>query len=209
MNIYVGNISRRATEQDLKDAFAAFGEVSSSSIIKDKFSGESRGFGFVEMPNKEEADKAIAGLNGKDLKGRPLTVNEARPRTDRPRTGGGGGGRGGFGGGRGPRTIFRRRRKNRHIGSLYIYRGNSVQALRVYMDNGVTPRPGLAAAGPEKSGIAVKIVLNVDREVSPWEAKRGQVLSSRCPSFVIPGEEPKVPSRTSSTCRLATFLSRR
>ncbi len=76
---------------------AAFGEVSSASIIKDKFSGESRGFGFVEMPNKEEADKAIAGLNDKDLKGRPLTVNEARPRTDRPRTGGGGG-RGGFGG---------------------------------------------------------------------------------------------------------------
>jgi RNA recognition motif-containing protein len=100
MNIYVGNISRTATEQDLKDAFAAFGEVSSAAIIKDKFSGESRGFGFVEMPNKEEADKAISGLNGKDLKGRPLTVNEARPRTDRPRTGGAGGGRGGFGGGR-------------------------------------------------------------------------------------------------------------
>ena len=102
MNIYVGNISRTANEQDLKDAFAAFGEVSSASIIKDKFSGESRGFGFVEMPNKDEADKAISGLNGKDVKGRPLTVNEARPRTDRPRTGGGGGGRGGgFGGGRG------------------------------------------------------------------------------------------------------------
>ena len=59
------------------------------AIIKDKFSGESRGFGFVEMPNKEEADKVISGLNGKDLKGRPLSVNEARPRTDRPRTGGG------------------------------------------------------------------------------------------------------------------------
>ena len=86
MNIYVGNISRTANEQDLKDAFAAFGEVSSASIIKDKFSGECRGFGFVEMPNKEEADKAIAGLNGVDLKGRPLTANEARPRTDRPRT---------------------------------------------------------------------------------------------------------------------------
>ena len=100
MNIYVENISRTANEQDLKDAFAAFGEVTSSSIIKDKFSGESRGFGFVEMPTKEEAEKAIAGLNGKDLKGRPLTVNEARPRTDGPRTGGGGG-RGGFGGGRG------------------------------------------------------------------------------------------------------------
>lgn len=101
MNIYVGNISRTAAEQDLKDAFAAFGEVQSVAIIKDKFSGESRGFGFVEMPNKDEAEKAIAALNGKDLKGRPLTVNEARPRTDRPRTGGGGGGRGGFGGGRG------------------------------------------------------------------------------------------------------------
>ena len=84
MNIYVGNISRTATEQDLKDAFAAFGEVSSAAIIKDKFSGESRGFGFVEMPNKDEGDKAISGLNGKDLKGRSLTVNEARPRTDRP-----------------------------------------------------------------------------------------------------------------------------
>jgi hypothetical protein len=69
-----------------------------------EFSGESRGFGFVEMPNKEEADKAIAGLNGKDLKGRTLTVNEARPRTDRPRTGGAGG-RGGFGGGRGERGV--------------------------------------------------------------------------------------------------------
>jgi RNA recognition motif-containing protein len=101
MNIYVGNISRTATEQDLKEAFEAFGAVQSVAIIKDKFSGESRGFGFVEMPNKEEGDKAISGLNGKDLKGRTLTVNEARPRTDRPRTGGAGGGRGGFGGGRG------------------------------------------------------------------------------------------------------------
>jgi RNA recognition motif-containing protein len=100
MNIYVGNISRTVTEQDLKEAFEAFGAVQSAAIIKDKFSGESRGFGFVEMPNKEEADKAIASLNGKDMKGRNLTVNEARPRTDRPRTGGGGG-RGGFGGGRG------------------------------------------------------------------------------------------------------------
>jgi RNA recognition motif-containing protein len=90
MNISVGNISRTATEQDLKDASAAFGEVSSAAIIKDEFSGESRGFGFAGMPNKDEADKAIAGHNGKDLKGRPLTVNEIRPRTDRPRTGGGG-----------------------------------------------------------------------------------------------------------------------
>ncbi len=102
MNIYVGNISRDVSEADLREAFAAFGAIQSVSIIKDKYSGESRGFGFVEMPNKEEAEKAIAGLNGKDLKGRSLTVNEARPRTDRPRTGGfGGGGRDrGFGGGR-------------------------------------------------------------------------------------------------------------
>ena len=104
MNIYVGNLSRDLTESDLREAFAAFGEVQSAAIIKDKFSGESRGFGFVEMPNKEEAEKAIATLNGKDLKGRTATVNEARPRTDRPRTGGFGGGRGGsrggFGGGK-------------------------------------------------------------------------------------------------------------
>jgi RNA recognition motif-containing protein len=105
MNIYVGNISRDVTEADLREAFAALGTVASAAIIKEKYSGESRGFGFVEMPNKEEADKAIAALNGKDLKGRNLTVNEARPRTDRPRTGGfgggrGSGGRGGFGGGR-------------------------------------------------------------------------------------------------------------
>ena len=110
MNIYVGNLSRDVTESDLKEAFQAFGEISTCNIIKDKFTGESRGFGFVEMPNKEEADKAIAGMNGKDLKGRNLTVNEARPRTDRPRTGGGfgggrGGSRGGFGGGGGNRRF--------------------------------------------------------------------------------------------------------
>ncbi len=107
MNIYVGNLSRDLSETELKEAFQAFGEIQSCNIIKDKFTGESRGFGFVEMPNKEEADKAIAGLNGKDLKGRTITVNEARPRTDRPRSGGGfggrGGGRGGFGGGGGSR----------------------------------------------------------------------------------------------------------
>jgi RNA recognition motif-containing protein len=92
------------SEAELREAFQAFGEVTSASIIKDKFTGESRGFGFVEMPNKAEADAAISGLNGKDLKGRAINVNEARPRTDRPRTGGGfggrGGSRGGFGGSR-------------------------------------------------------------------------------------------------------------
>jgi RNA recognition motif-containing protein len=97
MNIYVGNLSFNVTESDLKDAFAAFGTVQTASIIKDKYSGESRGFGFVEMPNKDEAEKAIAAMNGKDLKGRALKVNEARERTERPRSSGGGGG---FGGGR-------------------------------------------------------------------------------------------------------------
>jgi RNA recognition motif-containing protein len=93
MNIYVGNLSFNVSEADIKEAFAAFGAVQSASIIKDKFSGESRGFGFVEMPNKEEAEKAIAALNGKDLKGRALKVNEAKPRTEGPRSGGFGGGR--------------------------------------------------------------------------------------------------------------------
>jgi RNA recognition motif-containing protein len=95
MNIYVGNLAREATESDLRDAFQAFGEVSSAAVIKDKFSGESRGFGFVEMPNKAEAEKAISSLNGKAIKGRNVTVNEAKPRTD-DRRGGGSGGGGGF-----------------------------------------------------------------------------------------------------------------
>ena len=92
MNIYVGNLSFSVSEADIKEAFAAFGAVQTTSIIKDKFSGESRGFGFVEMPNKDEAEKAIAALNGKDLKGRALKVNEAKPRTEGPRSGGFGGG---------------------------------------------------------------------------------------------------------------------
>jgi RNA recognition motif-containing protein len=92
MNIYVGNLSYSVTEDDLKQAFEAFGQVASVSIIKDKFSNQSKGFGFVEMPGKEEAQAAITGMNGKELKGRALNVNEARPRTD-DRRGGGGGGR--------------------------------------------------------------------------------------------------------------------
>jgi RNA recognition motif-containing protein len=95
MNIYVGNLSRNVTESELRDAFVAHGTVQSAAVIKDKMTGESRGFGFVEMPNREEALKAIAALNGRDLKGRNLTVNEAKPRTDSPRGGSGGGG--GFG----------------------------------------------------------------------------------------------------------------
>lgn len=101
MNIFVGNLSRDVTEDDLRQAFAAYGAVDRVSILKDKFTGEPRGFGFVEMGNKAEAEAAIAGLNRKELKGRALTVNEARPREERGGRsgGGGGGGRGGFGGG--------------------------------------------------------------------------------------------------------------
>jgi len=95
MNIYVGNLSFNVTEADIKDLFSQHGTVQTASVIKDKYSGESRGFGFVEMPEKEEALKAISALNGKDLKGRNLKINEAQPRTDRPRTGGFGGGGGG------------------------------------------------------------------------------------------------------------------
>jgi RNA recognition motif-containing protein len=98
MNIYVGNLAPDVTEDELKQAFEAFGQVQTATIIKDKFSGESRGFGFVEMPAKAEAQTAITEMNGKDLKGRALNVNEARPKTERPR--GGGGGYGGGGGGR-------------------------------------------------------------------------------------------------------------
>jgi len=104
MNIYVGNLSRDVTDEDLRQAFEEFGQVETINIIKDRFSGESRGFGFVEMPSKDEAQSAITSMNGKDLKGRALNVNEARPRTERRgggrSGGGGGGGRRGGGGGR-------------------------------------------------------------------------------------------------------------
>ena len=94
MNIYVGNLSYDVSEENLRQAFEAFGQVSSATIVKDKYSGQSKGFGFVEMPSAEEARSAINQLNGKELKGRTLNVNEARPRTEGGR-GGGGGGRGG------------------------------------------------------------------------------------------------------------------
>lgn len=107
-NIYVGNLSFRATEDDVRNAFSAHGEVSSVNIIMDRETGRSRGFAFVEMPNSDEASSAIESINGQEIAGRGVTVNEARPRTDRPRGGGGGGGggrysddRGGGGGGRG------------------------------------------------------------------------------------------------------------
>ena len=123
MNIYVGNLSYEVTEEDLKEAFAVFGEVDTVKIIKDNYTGRSKGFGFVEMPAKSEAQSAIEGLNGKDLKGRNLNVNEARPRAEGrrggsrpggpPRRGGGGrsgggrsgGGRGGEGRGGGGRQF--------------------------------------------------------------------------------------------------------
>jgi RNA recognition motif-containing protein len=100
MNIYVGNLPREATEDDLRELFKSFGEVASATIIKDKFSGEPRGFGFIEMPTNAEAQSAIAGLNGRELKGQVIHVNEARARADarggnRDRRSGGGGSRGG------------------------------------------------------------------------------------------------------------------
>ena len=102
MNIYVGNLAREASEDDLRQAFEEFGQVTSAKIITDKFTGDSRGFGFVEMSDNTEGQAAVAGLDGKDLKGRTLKVNEARPRDDnRGGGGGGGGGRGGGGGGGG------------------------------------------------------------------------------------------------------------
>jgi len=103
MNIYVGNLSRDVTDEELRKEFEAFGKVESINIIKDKYSGQSRGFGFVEMPEKAEGQAALAGLKSKVLQGRTIDVSEARPRTEGGRGGGGGGGggRGGFGGGGG------------------------------------------------------------------------------------------------------------
>ncbi|UCG61341.1 MAG: RNA-binding protein [Candidatus Zixiibacteriota bacterium] len=83
MNIYVGNLSYDTAEEDLRQAFENFGQVSSVNIITDKYSGRSRGFGFVEMATKEEGEAAITGLNGQELHGRKLNVNEARPKQDR------------------------------------------------------------------------------------------------------------------------------
>ena len=97
--IYVGGLPYAATEQQLSDLFAQHGAVESARVITDKFTGQSRGFGFVEMSASEDAQKAIAALNGTQMDGRTLTVNEAKPME--PRSGGGGGGRGGFGGGAG------------------------------------------------------------------------------------------------------------
>ena len=95
MNIFVGNLSFDTRDEGLREAFAAFGSVSSAQVVMDRDSGRSRGFGFVEMPNDAEAREAISALNGSELGGRPVTVNEARPRPPRGNGGGGGGNRGG------------------------------------------------------------------------------------------------------------------
>lgn len=85
MNIYVGNLSYQATEDELRDAFAAHGDVKSVNVIVDRMTGQSRGFAFVEMATKEAGEAAIEALNGFELRGRPLRINEARPREERPR----------------------------------------------------------------------------------------------------------------------------
>jgi RNA recognition motif-containing protein len=109
IKLYVGNLSFQTSSEDLQQLFAQIGTVDSATVVEDRETGRSRGFGFVEMASKEEGQKAIEELNGKDLNGRNLTVNEARPREDRGNRGGGrgfggnrgGGGRGGYGGGGG------------------------------------------------------------------------------------------------------------
>ena len=103
MNIYVGNLSYSVTSDDLRKAFEAFGEVSTANVVSDKFTNQSKGFGFVEMSNKAEGEAAIKALDGADLKGRNVRVNEARPRTEGSSSGprrGPGGGSGAPGGGR-------------------------------------------------------------------------------------------------------------
>ena len=85
MNIYVGNLSFQLSEDDLNSAFGEYGQVDSAKIITDRETGRSKGFVFIEMPNQEEAEKAIEGLNGKELEGRAVKVNESKPREDRPR----------------------------------------------------------------------------------------------------------------------------
>jgi cold-inducible RNA-binding protein len=100
-NIYVGNLDFNITEDELRQAFAAYGQVDNVTILKDRDTGQPRGFGFVEMANDGEAEKAINGINGTQLGSRTLNVNEARPKVSKGGFGGGGGGRGGYGGGRG------------------------------------------------------------------------------------------------------------
>lgn len=99
MKLYVGNLSYETSEDELRDAFAPYGDVASAKIINDRDTGRSKGFGFIEFNDDEAARKAMSALNGSDLRGRALTVNEARPQAERPRGGMGGGGRERSGGG--------------------------------------------------------------------------------------------------------------
>ncbi len=99
MNVYVGNLSYSTSSEELREVFEKFGEVTSANVISDRDSGRSKGFGFVEMSDDAQAKQAIENLNGTDLDGRTITVNEARPRESRPPRSSGG--RGGYGGGRG------------------------------------------------------------------------------------------------------------
>jgi RNA recognition motif-containing protein len=99
MDIYCGNLAYATTDEGLKAAFAAYGEVTSARVVTDRMTGRSKGFGFVEMPNAEQAEAAIAALNGSEMDGRPIRVNESQPKPQDERRGG----RGGFGGGRGDR----------------------------------------------------------------------------------------------------------
>ncbi len=101
--LFVGNLSFNTTQNQLQDLFGAHGNVVEVDVVMDRFSGRPRGFGFVTMETKEAADAAVQALNGKEVDGRALTVNEARPREERPRSGGGGG----YGGGRGERREYR------------------------------------------------------------------------------------------------------
>jgi RNA recognition motif-containing protein len=106
--LYVGNLSYNTTSSDLEQLFAAHGTVQSAEVISDRDTGRSKGFGFVQMGSEGEAQAAIAAMNGQEVDGRALTVNQAKPREERPR--GGGGGRGGYGGGRGGKGGFGRSR---------------------------------------------------------------------------------------------------
>ena len=120
MRLYVGNLSFETTENDLQDAFERFGSVTDVKVMMDHGTGRSRGFGFVEMSSKSEGEAAISGLNGKEIDGRELKVNEAKPREDRGGSrGGGGGGRGGYGGGGGNRGGGGGRGGNRGGGGGY------------------------------------------------------------------------------------------